>query len=173
MRNRALLALLAVIALFGAACGGDDDDEATADDDDSEASESDETESDEEESESGDDGGGGGGDFCEVADGRDEAFDTLGEIDPTTDPDALRDAFATAEEFFDDAVSAAPDDIADDVQTTADFFGIYADLFDSIGYDFGGFAANPEAAQELAEIDVNSFIQSQVAIETWVGENCG
>ena len=113
MKYRSLLAMLAALALLGAACGDDDDD--TAADDTTEESADDSTDSgDDVSEESGDEGDSeGSGDgicaFSDSANNLGSAFEGIG--DPNADPDELEAQFEDGLAFFEEAADEAPDEL--------------------------------------------------------------
>ena len=151
MRRMTVLALVAVIALFGAACGGDDDDaaddvEATDDGGDDGAATDDSGGDDE-----GGDDGGDGGDLSAVISGMGGCTGAAAAVSASIlsgfDPSAA-EQLEENREFFDDFATSVPDDIKDDVELLADYLEAYSQVMgDYSPEDY----TDPETAQQIGE----------------------
>ena len=85
-----------------------------------------------------DDGGGdaadGDSEWCALAQRFEDQDDLLSDVD-FTDPEAMQAAFDDATSLMDEAVDAAPDEIADDVEATSDAFAEYRELLEDADFD--------------------------------------
>src|SRR5688572_10256242 len=110
MRRMTMLALVAVLALTGAACGGDDDDSGGEE---PEASDDGGTTDD-----GGDDGGAGDGDLAQAIAGMGGCSQAAAAVSASMIAGVSPETAEQLEEnsaFFDDFEASVPDDIKDDV----------------------------------------------------------
>jgi hypothetical protein len=146
MRRITMVALVAVLALVGAACGGDDDDSATED---TEASDDGGTTDDS--GDDGDDGGAPDGALGEVIAGMGGCTGAAAAVSASMfaglNPQAAEE-IEENREFFDDFESSVPDDIKEDVE----LFAAYVDAYSEVLGDYSAEdLADPGNAQQIGE----------------------
>ena len=149
MRRITVLALVAVIALLGAACGGDDDDSGGED---TEATDDGTTTDDGgDESDDGGDDGGEGGDLAAAIAGMGGCSGAAAAVSASMFAGLNPEAAEQLEEnraFFDDFESSVPDDIKDDVALFAEYVEAYSEVLGD--YDANDFR-DPDKAAEMSE----------------------
>jgi hypothetical protein len=167
MRRITMLALAAVLALTGAACGDDDDssDEAETTDDGGSTDDGSTT----------DDGGDDGATDSSAFLDEDCQFllaglNPLAGLSPGSDTDIqdLSDQMQAAAE-------EAPDEIQDAMATIADGYAEMAEALDGVDLSDPQALADPEVSQKLAELESTFDDDFQAASETvseYMTENC-
>jgi hypothetical protein len=161
VKTRAV-ALIAVLALAGAACGDDDDDAGVTDGGTGATVEG-------EAADSGDSGdsGDGGGDWCDLARELDADESVLDDLD-FTDPESLEDAFRQVVDTIENAADEAPDEIRDDVNLIADGFNDLVDELERVDFNFldvdSSVLDNPEL--EAASDRIADYNERVCGIET-------
>lgn len=174
-----LLALVAAVAVFVAACG-DDDNVASNDDSSSETDgESNETENRAEDAVSdqfADQLGEKCGFLAEfVGVGFEGAFDPSAAM--TGETFNFSEAFAPIAKEFQEVAAAAPDEIQDAFQTMADGFDELVEQFEDVEVDFSDPQnIDPEALEAFDSIDTafdsDELNEASEEIEAWIGDNC-
>lgn len=182
MRFRSIMALLAALCLFLAACGGDDDDTNAADDGKEQADNQDDGE-------------------ATDADGDDEASADVDDPDAADIPDDLdlgecgflADIFAGFEtegmnlfsgdgmsdmaEGLSNAAGNAPSEISDQIATMATYFGDVAEALDGADIDLSDPANVDPAAMEamteaMSQLEDAEFTAASEEFSQWAEANC-
>lgn len=113
-------------------------------------------------------GGSGVDAYCDVWEEMDEEFSAI----TNPDPSELGDLLDSLESSFDDAVSAAPDDIEEETANMRDAIAAINDI--DIDFDDPEALFDPELEDEMMELQEQfmSLEADATAIEDYVNENC-
>ncbi|MFL6205714.1 MAG: hypothetical protein ACJ739_10230 [Acidimicrobiales bacterium] len=174
MRRITMVALVAVLALVGAACGGDGDDSSADDTDTTADSTSDDG------GDASDDGGADGGDLAAVIEGMGGCSSAAASVSASMIAGFNPQAAAKLEEnrtFFEDFESKVPDDIKEDV----DLFASYVDAYSDTISDFSAKdMTDPDKAQAISdafgdladEYPAEELDAASQNISDWFTEEC-
>ncbi len=175
LRKPVALVIACAFVFALAACGGDDSGSATATTGGSSGSEAPAA------SDGGSSAGttavpnfsGSGGDkFCSQAKGFQDSFGA-NDFSNSSDPAALKDQFAKAEDALKQLESSAPDEIKADVKTVSAAFSSLISVFESANYDFTKLAQDPAALAKLESFSGQEVTDASTRIEAYFSQVCG
>ena len=176
MRRMTMLALVAVLALTGAACGGDDDDSGGEE---PEASDDGGT-TDDGSDDGGDDGGAGDGDLAQVIGGMGGCSQAAAAVSASMFAGLSPEAAEQLEEnsaFFDDFEASVPDDIKDDVELMAEYVDAYAEAMGEFSAeDFTDPDTRAEIQETFEDLDESypsdALQEASDSVSQWFTEEC-
>ena len=169
MRRFTMLAMVAVLALAGAACGGDDDEDSTGADTESGSTTTD--------ADGGDDGAStDGGDLGLVDD--DCEFLLAGSfLNPAAAAMSGEGGdFEDAADNLEAIADAAPDEIADAMETLAEGYAAMVEALGDVDFSDPQALADPDVRQQLDELeDVfdEEYEEAAQEVNAYVEANCG